>query len=62
MTADAAENKEALDLLIANGIHVTGAEIGNETYSESNGFESFESYLAYVQNPPVLLATRITLA
>ena len=51
VTADAAENKEALDLLIANGIHVTGAEIGNETYSESNGFESFESYLAYVQNP-----------
>ncbi len=48
--ADAAENKAALDLLISNGIHVTGVEMGNETYTQSAGFNNFESYLNSIQN------------
>jgi hypothetical protein len=50
VTADAAENKEALDLLLANGIHVTGIEMGNETYGEAGGFNSFADYMAYIQD------------
>lgn len=50
LTADAAENKAALNLLLSSGVHVTGVEMGNETYAQSGGFNNFESYLSYIQN------------
>ena len=55
VTANAAENKAALDLLVSNGIQVTGVEMGNETYGQSSGFNSFNSYLTYIQNADGLL-------
>ncbi|MBK7038232.1 MAG: T9SS type A sorting domain-containing protein [Bacteroidetes bacterium] len=55
VTANAAENKAALDLLISNGIQVTGVEMGNETYGQSSGFNSFDSYLTHIQNADGLL-------